>query len=133
MFCISDDNIIKNIYIYTQQLNRNLNELLFFFSDRDIVISKLSCFIFFSVKIRNNICTDNQILLFIYLFVCFVFFFFYVYHLKWKHFFGGHYNSAEKNICTFVLTVSFAVLFYLFAVESVNKLNNDILLLYYII
>lgn len=76
MFCISDDNIIKNIYIYTQQLNRNLNELLFFFSDRDIVISKLSCFIFFSVKIRNNICTDNQILLFIYLFVCFVFFFF---------------------------------------------------------
>jgi len=74
MFCISDDNIIKHIYTYTQQLNRNSNELLFFFP---IVISKLSCFIFFSVKIRNNICTDNQILLFIYLFVYFVIFFMY--------------------------------------------------------
>lgn len=42
MFCISDDNIIYihiiHIYIHTgtQQLNRNSNELLFFFfADRE--------------------------------------------------------------------------------------------------
>lgn len=127
MFCISDDNFI--IYTGTQQLNRNLNELLFF----PIVMSKLSRFIFiyyhfFSTKILNNICTDNQILLFLFISLFFLSVLFKTKTLFWRSLYSG-----EKNICTFVLTVTFVVLFYLFAVKFVNKLDNDLLLLYYII